>query len=128
MHCDSIHGFSFIEVLISLLLLSLLVFLVHATGFSMLQDMRSAYYLHIAVNQMNNISERLRSLGEKEGLTNQIESWKTEIQMLLPQGSGQVSGFYPTYTVFITWGEVGATVCQQNKIGRSGCLKETIYL
>ena len=125
MHCKSIHGFSIIEVLVSILLLSLLLLIFESIGWSMLQSIRSTYYLHVAAIQLNNMTERLQALGNNNGLENQIRLWNKENQKSLPRGSGQVSGLCPHYTIIVSWGgETGE--CIYNIIGENGCLKETI--
>lgn len=97
-------GFTLIEVLISLFILSFILL-----GFNgmLLQSERytyADYYFSIASQQMITMIERLHALGDAPGLEDQIAHWNTENMQLLPKGEGVIEGFYPSYTITLHWG------------------------
>ncbi len=120
-------GFSLIEVLISLLLLSIVLFGLDAEQFYSLKEVKNAYFFSIAANQMNNAVERLSVLREQAGLESQILSWNAENQTALPQGWGTITGHFPEYVVTLSWGDA-THACVKQQIGRTGCLRQTIQL
>lgn len=95
-------GFSLIEVLISLLLLSLILLGFDAAEIYSLRKTCEAYHISVAVNQLSAMSERLRALGNNAGLEQQIFLWNEENQQLLPNGRGIVS---LSSEIKITWGK-----------------------
>jgi prepilin-type N-terminal cleavage/methylation domain-containing protein len=122
-----LNGFTLIEVLISLLLLSLMLLGFDAMGIFGHSETRSAYYYTQAVNQIFCLEERLRALNVHDGLENQIEIWNKENQTVLPNALGSVTGIYPTYTITLFWGE-SQTDCPHVRVGQSGCVSEKITL
>lgn len=120
-------GFSLLEVLISLLLLSLILLSFEATEIFSLQELEAVSYFNTAVNQLNAMRERLHALNENAGLEEQIAIWNQQNQETLPQGVGEVKGTFPTYTVTLYWGKTRHT-CQKIHLGKSGCIKEIITL
>lgn len=96
-------GFSFIEILISLMLLSLVFLGVDTVGYFSLHTEKNGWYLTVASNQVSSMGERLRALGDYEGLKNQIALWNQENQAVLPKGQGKVTGKFPDYTIVLHW-------------------------
>lgn len=99
------NGFTLIEVLISLFILSFILL-----GFNgmLLQTKRHSYadyYFAIASQQMITIVERLYALKDAEGINDQIVTWNAQNSQLLPNGEGTVEGSYPSYTVILHWGK-----------------------
>ncbi len=117
MLCLRSTGFSLIEVLISLFLLSCLLLGLEATEIFSLRVNRSAYFFSVAENQLNSMAERLRVLDSNQDLAKQITIWNQQNQEVLPQGRGVMTG----NTLTIYWG--GESSCPQNKFGQAGCLK-----
>jgi type IV pilus assembly protein PilV len=98
-------GFTLIEVLISLFILS---FILLGFGGMFLQSERNTYanYLYsIASQQIITMIERLHALGDADGLDNQTAIWNAQNKVLLPKGEGVIEGSYPSYTVTIYWGK-----------------------
>lgn len=120
-------GFTLIEVLISLLLLSLILLGFDAIGVQTLRELRSGYYFVQAINQIHSMQERLRALGTHEGLNEQMKNWNKENSEVLPQGVGQVFGNYPAYSITIYWGK-SQTECPIMLLGINGCLTRSIKL
>ncbi|MBV8802546.1 MAG: hypothetical protein JO131_06220 [Gammaproteobacteria bacterium] len=119
-------GFSLIEVLISLLLLSFILLGFDATEIYSIRSSRAAYYLDIANTQINNMSERLGMLENYSDISSQMTIWNNENQIVLPQGRGQVIGHFPDYTIIIYWGNIQS--CASNQIGSSGCISQHLIL
>lgn len=127
MNFHALAGFSLIEVLISLLLISFILLGFNSTEVSSMSAIRDAYQFNLANHQLNNMTERLRILGRYPGIEQQVTEWNTENQIILPQGQGQVEGDFPEYTVSIRWGEEELP-CQQNQLNNGGCLSRHILL
>jgi type IV pilus assembly protein PilV len=111
-------GFTLIEVLISLFILS---FILLGFGAMFLQTERNTYanYLYsIASQQIITMIERLHALGDADGLDNQIAIWNTQNKLLLPKSEGMVEGSYPSYTVTIYWGKKSFN-CEVNCIRKA---------
>jgi hypothetical protein len=120
-------GFSLMEVLISLLLLSFILLGFDATEVVALRTIRAAYYFDIANHQLNNMVERLYLINNDSDVLQQVAIWNAENKIVLPQGMGEVTGHFPVLTVTIYWGEM-IHPCQENQFGNSGCLTENITL
>ncbi len=119
-------GVSLIEILISLLLIALLLFGFDAVQVIALRQATVAYEVTVAMQQLNNMVERLT-------VTQQIDhamlaSWNQQNHLLLGQGAGHVMGYYPNFSLSLGWGASQQHLCQQNKIGRSGCLRIDVSL
>lgn len=127
MRLNKTNGLSFIEVLISLLLISLIFFVLDGAQFYVMKEAKAAYFFGMAINQINNAAERLTALKEYEGLDEQLIRWNAENQTVLPDGFGTISGHYPNYLISIYWGTLSHD-CAKQKIGLSGCLRRKIQL
>ena len=119
------QGFTLIEVLISLIMLSLILLGFDAMEIYSLRSIRATYYFHLATFQWISIAERLRSIGSRSGIEEQVAAWNEQNKQLLPQGIGSVTGSYPNYTVTIYWGGMTAA-CQKIQLGQTGCLQQSI--
>ncbi len=122
-----ITGFSLIEVLMSLLLISLILFGLDAAQLYSIQEAKTTYLFNTAMNQINNAEERLAALKTYEGLDEEITFWNSENQTALPSGFGNISGGFPNYQITIYWGDTSHD-CTNQKIGASGCLRKIIQL
>jgi hypothetical protein len=128
MFCQKAAGISLLEVLISLVLLSIALFGFDVMEISAVRDNRAAYFSSVAMNQMQSMVERLHALGKHQGLDQQITAWNNELQSALPRGNGVVIGSFPTYTVIVSWGGLARRTCEEIKWGQAGCLKEKVKL
>lgn len=118
-------GFSLIEVLISLLILSFILLGFDVMQIHALRQNRESYYLSIAENQLISMIEQLRVLGEDN--KKQITNWISENQRVLPEGRGNVKGQYPNYIVTLFWGEkTNLETCKELPLGKLHCLTETV--
>lgn len=117
-------GFSLIEVLISLLLVSLILLGLDGAQFYALKQAKTAYFLNVATQQLQNLTERLAASQTPE---QPLALWNNENRQLLPSGFGTVNGESPNYTITIYWGRKKSQ-CASQQIGESGCLQENIQL
>ncbi len=120
-------GFSLIEVLVSLLLLSLMLLGFDAMEIYALKQSRVAFYYSAAEQQLNNMRERLLSMSAQHDVETQLAAWNEENKTVLPQGFGSVQGEFPHYITTIFWGKMPHR-CGEIKVGESGCLKEKVQL
>ncbi|EKD74275.1 MAG: hypothetical protein ACD_45C00012G0010 [uncultured bacterium] len=121
------YGFTLIEILVSLLLMSVILFGFDAIEIYSLKQAKTAYFLGIAVNQMANMSERLIALQTHTELAEQVNRWNQENQSVLPNGFGVVMGHFPNYILSLYWGGKLQS-CVKNQLGEPGCLREKIYV
>jgi Tfp pilus assembly protein PilV len=116
------RGFTLLEILISFFILAMILFCFEAMQIYALRKTRNAFYLTIAIAQMNTMLERLSVLNaDTQGLAAEITTWNEQNRQVLPQGNGKVLGSFPHYQVQIYWGEKGAP-CQQLRLGKSNCI------
>lgn len=120
-------GFSLLEVLVSLLLISFILFGFDATEIVGLRMIRATYYFDIANHQLNNMVERLHIINNDSDLLQQVTIWNSQNKTVLPHGIGDVAGHYPFYQITIYWGN-SKSPCQQNQLGNSGCLIQNINI
>lgn len=120
-------GFSLVEILISMLLLSLILLGLDGMQIHALQQSRIACISSIAANQLHAMAERLRACSMDE-IEDQILIWNQQNNLVLPGGRGKVEGQYPSYTLIIFWGEHKNNECKKNQIGQSGCLIKKIII
>lgn len=98
-------GFTLIEVLISLFILSFILLGFNGILLQAKQQAHAEYLYSIATQQIIAMIERLHALGNADGLSNQTAMWNTQNKLLLPKGEGVIEGSYPSYTVTIYWGK-----------------------
>jgi Tfp pilus assembly protein PilV len=122
-----IQGFSLLEAIISLFLVSILLFGLDAAQIYSLKESKNAYFSSMALNQINNGLERLIALENNEALQNQITIWNAENQAVLPDGFGTITGQYPNYIITVYWGG-HLHHCQKQQVGSSGCLRKKIQM
>jgi prepilin-type N-terminal cleavage/methylation domain-containing protein len=97
------YGFSFIEILIALLLLSIVLLGLDGMEIHALQEDRNAWFYRVAINQMEVIHEHLIALGGAEGVEQITDIWNQENRQVLPKGNGVVTGLYPLYSIKLSW-------------------------
>lgn len=109
-------GTTFIEILISILMLSILLLGLDGMQIYSLRQTKASYYFAVAIQQLTNMQERLQAV-ESEKWQEQIAYWNEENKRVLPQGRGMVL----SNAIVIFWGNVANNACEKNKIGASGC-------
>lgn len=115
-------GFTLLEVMVSLFMLSLVLFGITAAEVKALREARGILYFSRAISLSENMAEYLLVYAEPSGYLSQ---WQYEVQHDLPDASAAVTGLSPRFTISITWGGYDR-VCHQSKAGLSGCVKYTI--
>ncbi len=117
------QGASLIEILVSLFLLSIMLFGLDALGLVVLHETKNAYYLAVAEQQMFNMIEQIHA-AKNIDISSALIQWNKQNKQLLPQGIGEIKGPY----LSIYWGSFPDYSCSKNKIGESGCLQADIKL
>ena len=120
-------GFSLIEVLISLIILSILLLGFDAMQMVTLREAKAAYYFSVATEQLNSMLARLEAFHGRND-ADQLAEWNKQNQDVLPQGRGIMHGIYPDFVLDIFWGDLHVSECNENKIGQSGCLRQIVKL
>jgi len=118
-------GFTLIEVLLSLLLLTFVLLGFDQMALNAVRETKNAYFFDTATHQIQNLSERLIALSVNSGLEMEMNDWNTENKSALPGGHGVIEGSYPLYTMMLYWGGFKGP-CLQIKIGPVGCIKNII--
>lgn len=109
-------GVTLIEVLVSLIILSIMLLGVDAMQLSGLREAKIALYYAEATQQLRLIQEKL-SISQEANAQEAIAAWNVQNAEVLPQGRGTVK----QGVVNVFWGEA-ATSCPVNHIGLSGCV------
>lgn len=112
------QGFTLLEVLTSLFLLSILILSVTALQASVLRESRGAYYFHYAMISAENMCEYIASNSSHHAQYEKI--WREQLHDVLPNASGKVAGSHHEYRVAINWGD--GRSCDKNQMGVSGCV------
>lgn len=97
-------GFSLMEVLMSLLLVSLGLTFVLKEEMNMRFAVQELYYQSIALYQIVSIRERLRVNQSPDFQAREIQTWNLENAELLPNGNGEIHRQASLYDVSISWG------------------------
>jgi len=119
-----VSGFSLIEVLVSLLILSWLLLGLAVLEVNSMRQARIILLFNLAANQLANLSERVfASVGIETQPT--ITSWNSENKTILPKGIGDLEGQFPNYQLTIEWGAY-VNHCDTTLIGESGCITEKL--
>lgn len=120
------HGFTLIEVLISFILLSFILFEFDGMQIAAMKKTAANYYFRIASGEVDSMYERLSVIRNASGLSDQISRWQKQIKTELPNANGKVWGHFPHYGISLSWGNISA--CTKTKIGFAGCLLQEFQL
>jgi prepilin-type N-terminal cleavage/methylation domain-containing protein len=124
--CDHPSGFSLVEVLVSLFILSLILLGLDAMECVALRESHAAYFLNVAAIQMQAMTERLTTLDQAQGLEEQVAIWNSQNNELLPQSKGSLTGKFPVYQLSLSWG--ANTLCNTVQKGPLTCLSDQLRL
>jgi prepilin-type N-terminal cleavage/methylation domain-containing protein len=113
------HGFTLLEILVSLFLLSITLLAVNAAQITSLQQSRGLYYFQQASILADNMAEYLSA--HHGNINNYQQTWNDDINLILPDAAGQLSGQFPAYRITINWGGTKQN-CQHNQPGVVGCV------
>lgn len=99
------NGFSLIEVLISLTIISFgLLGLLDAQLVAMAHN-HDIYLQKCAINQINTLAEQLHADSSASARNHTILSWQNNIKKIFPEGSADVIQDNSIYQVTIKWSE-----------------------
>ena len=95
-YCALSAGYTLLEVLIALCILSVGLLLLAQAQLLALRNNQTAYFQTIAALQLASMADRLTACAavhcDSAGLTNEVSLWNGENSELLPIGKGGVSG------------------------------------
>lgn len=117
-------GFTLVEILVSLSLLSILLLSLAAFHLYLSKQHLNTYHAHLAQRQLKNMEERLHMLNGQEGYEEQENAWNQENKELLPILKGEVKGAYPDYFIKLCWGRQG----EESQESATKCLSENFVL
>jgi len=121
----NINGFTLLEVMISLLLLSIVLLGVDAAQVVVMRESRGIFYFNLASVMALNMSEYL--VAHHGDVSGYERKWRLNIEEILPMSAGRVSGSQSTYTVKVAWG--GAVLeCLKSKQGAKGCVVINVHI
>src|SRR5207253_11148603 len=103
----NLSGTTLIEILISLLLISLLLLGVDVMQIVSLRQTQANYYVTVAEQQMNNMLERLTINPHAD-----LETWNKQNREVLPEGRGVINHD----ELAIYWGNISEQNCATNKM------------
>ena len=123
------YGFSFIELLISLLLLALVLLGFDAMEIYALRETQAAYFFSVAENQLHSMVEHLYALEKSADISQTVDSWDKQNHEVLPHGKGYVVGVFPNYKITIFWGEkTNKCTCPKKLLEKNYCLTTQVNL
>lgn len=115
-------GFTLLEVLVTLFILSLLLLALNAMQLTALRNTTSAYYFSVATEQLQSMAERLEAThGNPSSL--QLLKWNEQNKTILPEGVGMIREMAPDTALILSWGKINANECDRTIVGQSGCLQ-----
>ncbi|SRR5579883_39170 len=118
---NCVKGTGFIEVLVSLTILSFLLLGFNAMEFAALQANHNAYFFSLAQNQLDAMVQRLEA--HPDDVQGELTLWNQQNQALLPNGKGYLSG-NPPDSITLFWGQKTTEKnCDHIQLGKINCLK-----
>lgn len=97
-------GFSLLEVLIALLILSISLLAFAQAELTALRGVQNAYFINVATLQNESLVERLRICeDQKTCIKQEIKQWQTEVSKILPQGKTKIDINGSQYQIEIRW-------------------------
>src|SRR4051812_45386948 len=96
-------GFSLIEVLVAWFLLTITTLSLLAFQNEILHLAHQSYLRHLAMNQLENIFERLRANHSPAMRIRELQAWNSQNSELLPKGSGNFDCSNSFCTVNVHW-------------------------
>lgn len=125
MHAYQYAGFTLIEIMIGFLLLFIVLLGTDALQLMALHKTEDNYYLNIASQQIDSMSERLKILNDGQ-YDDQLSVWNEQNQIVLPGGYGQLSYGDSGMVLSIFWGSKEILNCKNMESGKTRCLQTKI--
>lgn len=120
------NGFTLIEILISLILLSVALLMLDASEISALRQSRAAYFHSVAQNQIKVIFYQIGVANPNVNLIHLQQEWNKKNAEVLPQGFGTLEKNNQNLRISIYWGGAKPEQCRNIQLGQSGCITENI--
>lgn len=118
----SISGFSLIETMVSMLLITLTFIGINAAHLVAIKEAKSVYYYSVALMQAKMLSAVLVKTSIESDVMLE-ERHMRQISKILPHGRLVLKRDSSTISAInIFWGDNRASVCEQDTIAPSGCL------
>jgi hypothetical protein len=115
-------GTSFIEILVSLIIVSTMLLGTDVMLLESLRKSEAAYDYSVAIHQLDVITGLLMTM-ENTSTQEIVEKWNQQNWEVLPEGRGVINGNYPDYEISIFWGNFNGQNCITNNAGKNGCLR-----
>jgi|GEM_PF-3611090 len=112
-----VSGLTFIEVLVSLFLLSVMILSLAAVQLTALREAKMNYWYSVAAQQIINLHEITTAMHASDETA--IVRWSEQTALLLPRGQAKKIS---AKKILIHWGNRSEPSCTNNVIGSSGCL------
>lgn len=115
-------GFTLLEILMSIFLLTAMLFGVNKAFIYMNRESKATYYLHVAREQLNNLASYYVSNHEISGIyEDDVRDYLAET---LPNGRLELSRGTVDVDIAVLWGN--RIDCEENHIGVNGCIREEV--
>lgn len=111
------QGATLIEILVSLVLLSLMLLGLDAMQLTALREAKVSLYYAEASQQLHLMQEKLTALHLSDP-ADAINRWNQQNAAVLPHGRGVAQNG----VISVFWGDMNLDRCEHNKIGLSGCV------
>lgn len=115
------RGSSFIEITISMVLLSIILLGFDGMQIVALREAKSAYYYSMALQQLHIMLDKLETLDGSD-ISESLLLWNKQNREVLPDGYGVMYHANNHKTLAIFWGGATDQACHGNHIGQSGCI------
>lgn len=114
-------GSSFIEITISMVLLSIILLGFDGMQIIALREAKSAYYYTVAMQQLHTMLDQLE-ISDGNDMPQSLLLWNKQNREVLPDGYGVMCHANNHRTLAIFWGGATEQGCHGNHIGQSGCI------
>ena len=134
LHVNSVklhRGFSLLEVLVSVCIVSLGVISIAKLQLVGIKDSDNAMRRSVALTQLTNMAEILHANPPEHQLPKLINSWNQENARLLPLGRGEVNKHGNNYRVVVNWEGLTTSkqdACNSNDKSMRHCVQTTIEI
>ena len=114
-------GVSLIEVMVSVFLLTLMIFQLEGIYFIVTKTKISHYNTHIARRALHSLIDAMNANPTLPPTTH-LSTWNEQNKRLLPNGFGTIKEMQKQIDISIFWGSRTDATCDHERLGHSGCL------
>jgi type IV pilus assembly protein PilV len=97
------HGFSLLEVLISLFIISFGLLGIAGLEMMAFHDVQESYWQSVAVTQLTSVFERFQANLSSDNRTQECRLWQQNIKLLLPHANAECGCAGHTCHAVLTW-------------------------